>query len=249
MPLSVVFVAMITLNNLCLMYVEVSFYNVARSLTICFNVAFTYLLLGKVTSSKTMATLLVVVAGFYVGADSEVNFSMIGTIFGVMSSCFVSLNSIFTKKVLPAVDQDKWVLAFYNNVNASILFLPCILFSGELAILQENMDMLMSPFFWGAMTLSGLLGFCIGIAVVMQIKATTPLTHNVSGTAKACAQTMLAFLLWGNPMTGGALMGVFLVLGGSLLYAYVRISQENEAKSAASAAVNNMEMGRPPANK
>ena len=34
MPLSVVFVGMITFNNLCLKWVEVSFYNVARSLTI-----------------------------------------------------------------------------------------------------------------------------------------------------------------------------------------------------------------------
>ena len=55
MPLSLIFVAMITLNNLCLKsirhsvhysirYVNVSFYLVARSRTIVFNVVLSYIL-------------------------------------------------------------------------------------------------------------------------------------------------------------------------------------------------------------
>ena len=38
LPLSIVFVGMITFNNLCLKYLGVSFYNVGRSLTTVFNV-------------------------------------------------------------------------------------------------------------------------------------------------------------------------------------------------------------------
>lgn len=36
---------MVTFNNLCLKYVEVSFYNVARSLTIVFNVGLSFTIL------------------------------------------------------------------------------------------------------------------------------------------------------------------------------------------------------------
>jgi GDP-fucose transporter C1 len=43
--LSLVFVGMVTFNNLCLKYVEVSFYNVARSLTIVFNVMLSFTIL------------------------------------------------------------------------------------------------------------------------------------------------------------------------------------------------------------
>lgn len=57
---------MITLNNVCLQFVEVSFYNVARSLTIVFNVVFTYWILNETTSIKTCLTLAIVVAGFVV---------------------------------------------------------------------------------------------------------------------------------------------------------------------------------------
>ncbi len=46
-PLSIVFVAMITFNNLCIKYVGVAFYYVNRSLTTIFNVVFSYVFLGE----------------------------------------------------------------------------------------------------------------------------------------------------------------------------------------------------------
>lgn len=235
LPLSVVFVGMITFNNLCLKYVEVSFYNVARSLTICFNVVFTFVVLGDKTSAKTMATLAVVVLGFVLGSGSEVNFSLMGTVFGVMSSVFVSLNSIFTKGVMSAVDGDKWKLSAYNNMNAVIMFIPLILATGEYEIINQHADLLFSGFFWTMMTLSGVFGFGIGIATILQIKVTSPLTHNISGTAKACVQTILALMLWGNETNAANLFGTFLVLAGSLLYSYVRTLEMNEASSKAMA--------------
>ena len=62
---------MITFNNLCLKWVEVSFYNVARSLTIVFNVVLSFLILSSPSSSKTLMTLGVVVMGFFVGTSGE----------------------------------------------------------------------------------------------------------------------------------------------------------------------------------
>ena len=100
--------------------------NVARCLSIVFNVVFTYFALGKSTSLLTCSTLLVVILGFYCGIEGEVDFSFLGTVAGVLASLFVSLNSIYTTKVLPKVDNDKSLLLYYNNLNASFLFLPLI---------------------------------------------------------------------------------------------------------------------------
>ena len=222
LPLSLIFVGMVAFNNLCLQYVEVSFYNVARSLSIVFNVVFTYTLLGKTTSALTCLTLGFVIIGFVVGIDGEVNFSMLGTSAGVMSSLFVSLNSIYTSKVLPKVDNDKSALLFYNNYNAAFLFLPLIVLF-ETETIMENTSKLFSLFFWFAMSVTGVMGFAIGLVTVMQVKATSPLGHNISGTAKAAAQSLLAFYIWGNPATTKGVMGIFLVLGGSALYTYVQM--------------------------
>jgi len=223
LPLSLIFVGMIAFNNLCLQYVEVSFYNVARSLSIVFNVLFTYTVLGKPTSWLTCSTLLIVILGFYLGIDGEVNFSLIGTTAGVLASVFVSLNSIYTSKVLPKVNNDKSLLLYYNNLNASVLFLPLIgLF--EIGVIYENSAKLFSLFFWTSMTVTGVMGFAIGLVTVMQVKATSPLTHNISGTAKAAVQSLLAFYIWGNQATIKGVSGIFLVILGSGFYTWVQMN-------------------------
>jgi len=223
-PLSLVFVGMITFNNLCLKLVHVSFYNVARSLTIVFNVFFSRIFLGMPTSCKTMMCLGIVIGGFIMGAHGELDFSVIGTLSGILSSMFVSLNSIFTKKVLPVVDDNHWKLTYYNNVNACFLFLPLI-FYFEAEVIKDAHAQLTSGAFWSAMTVAGFFGFSIGIVTVLQIKATSPLTHNISGTAKAAIQSLMAFYLWGNTPTILGVLGIFTVLGGSLLYTFVKMKE------------------------
>mmetsp|Transcript_31666 Transcript_31666/g.46969 ORF Transcript_31666/g.46969 Transcript_31666/m.46969 type:complete len:359 (-) Transcript_31666:56-1132(-) len=227
-PLSIIFVGMITFNNLCLKWVAVSFYNVARSLTIVFNVFFSRALLGIPTSCQTMVCLLVVIFGFFLGTQGELDFSVKGTVAGVCSSLFVSLNSIFTKKVLPAVDDNHWRLTFYNNINACMLFLPLVAyFEGDIIFGAINAQ-LATAAFWSAMLVAGFFGFSIGIVTVLQIKATSPLSHNISGTAKAAVQSMMAFYIWGNQATVMGVLGIFIVLGGSLLYTFVKMNENKK---------------------
>ena len=53
---------------------------------------------------------------------------------------------------------------------------------------MQNLDKLVSSHFWFYMSVTGVMGFAIGLVTVMQVKATSPLTHNISGTAKAAVQ-------------------------------------------------------------
>ena len=233
LPLSLVFCGMIAFNNLCLAYVEVSFYQVARSLTIGFNVLFTWLLLGERTRLRTLGCLAVVVAGFAVSSGGEVRFSALGTFFGVISSAFVSLNSIYTKTVLRgAVGGNQWALAAYNTINAAAIFGALSLVLGEPAAAAAS-PALASPRFWGLLLASGAAGFGIGILTIMQIEVTSPLTHNISGTAKSAVQTALALLIWRNPTTPLNLAGTGLVLAGSFAYALERHRELGAAEAEA----------------
>lgn len=228
-PLSLIFIGMIICNNLCLKWVEVSFYNVARSLTICCNVFFSSLLLGSHTSPKTMGCLAIVIVGFFIGSSGELSFSLRGTVAGMLASLFVSLNSIFTKKLLSVVDNDHWKLTFYNNVNASFLFLPLILLFEHKPLYDALGQQFLYAVFWLAMLIAGIFGFLIGIVTVLQIKHTSPLTHNISGTAKAAVQSILAFYIWKNEPTFLGVLGIFVVLGGSLLYTVVKMEEGKKA--------------------
>jgi len=102
-----------------------------------------------------------------------------------------------TSQILPVVDDNHWRLTFYNNVNASLLFLPLIGYYEKDVLIKSIDDQLVSPIFWSAMSVAGFFGFSIGIVTVLQIKATSPLTHNISGTAKAAVQSLMAFYIWG----------------------------------------------------
>lgn len=124
--------------------------------------------------------------------------------------------------MLPKVDGDKSLLLFYNNVNGSILFLPFITLF-ELSLLHEHVEKFLSIYFWLAMIVSGIMGYAIGLVTVMQVKYTSPLTHNISGTAKAAVQSLLAFYIWGNEATFNGILGILFVIIGSGLYTWVQM--------------------------
>ena len=147
--------------------------------------------------------------------------SLIGVIFGVCASLFVALNSIFTKKVLPAVDDSIWKLALYNNLNAVILFFPLMMLSGEFSTVY-HFSKLPDITFWTLMCLGGVFGFAIGYVTGLQIQVTSPLTHNISGTAKACFQTFLATMYFGELKSILWWFSNFVVIFGSGLYTFVR---------------------------
>ncbi|PRP80125.1 hypothetical protein PROFUN_12208 [Planoprotostelium fungivorum] len=224
LPLAVVFVGMVAFNNLCLANVEVTFYQVVRSLTIVFTIIFTFTILGQSTSMATIQASAIVVLGFFVGSYGEVNFSWAGVIYGVTSSAFVSLYGIYVKKVMSAVNGDQWRLLIYNTGISIVLMLPTLWLMGEASELSSN------PKFyelsnWIGMTVTGIFGFLINIAVFLQIKYTSPLTNNISGTLKACLQTLFAMIWYQNEVSSMAALGIFLVIAGSAYYSQVKYSE------------------------
>jgi solute carrier family 35 (GDP-fucose transporter), member C1 len=95
--------------------------------------------------------------------------SIKGVIFGVSASLFVALNAIYTKKCLPMVNESVWMLAFYNNLNACLLFLPAMLLTGDYSAIF-NFAHLSSVSFWTVMSIGGLFGFAIGYVTGLQIQ-------------------------------------------------------------------------------
>lgn len=229
MPLTLVFLGMIIFNNLCLKYVQVSFYQVARSLTIVFNVILTYFLLNQRTSNRSLVAVGIVISGYLLGCEGELDFSFIGVFYGISASFFVAMYSIYVKQTLKYVGDDSWKLMIYNNINAMILMPFLFLLAGEYSQLKTSY-VFEEMYFWNVIILTGLFGFLINIATFLQIQTTTPLTHNVSGTAKSGFQTMLAYMITGNQFTLSSVFGNILVLGGSLLYAYIRMKEAESKK-------------------
>lgn len=160
------------------------------------------------------------------GSSGELSY--VGVVFGVLASLCVSLNAIYTKRNLEVVDHNIWRLQLYNNFNAIFLFLPLMALMGEFSRLY-NFPLIKSLHFWGIMTLSGFFGIAIGYVTGLQIKVTSPLTHNISGTAKACAQTIIAVFVNREVKTPLWWLSNGLVIGGSGMYSKVRHDEMREA--------------------
>ncbi|VDN03005.1 unnamed protein product [Thelazia callipaeda] len=231
LPLSFVFVGMITTNNLCLKYVGVSFYYIGRSLTTVFNMVLSYFLLGQITSFKSILCCALIISGFLLGVNQEDaagTLSTTGVIYGVASSVCVALNAIYTQRVLPTVGGsiaqltlDRFFISRHNNMNALILFLPIVLFSGDINEILY-FPHLLSSWFWILMSLSGVFGFLISYVTGWQIQVTSPLTHNISGTAKAASQTVIAVVWWQEVKPLLWWISNTIVLFGSTLYTIVK---------------------------
>ena len=155
-------------------------------------------MLGERTSYKALGCCGLIIGGFFLGIEQENSLgtlSFFGAFCGIASSVFVALNAIYTTRCLPCVDKNVWRLCLYNNFNACILFLPLMLIFGELPIIFKYPKLFNLQFLF-AMTLAGVLGFSMGYVTGYQIQITSPLTHNVSGTAKSYVQTLLAVIAY-----------------------------------------------------
>jgi GDP-fucose transporter C1 len=95
--------------------------------------------------------------------------SVIGVIYGVLASLFVALNAIYTKKSLSSVGDSIWRLTMYNNLNAFFIFIPLMLFNGELGVVPYS-ENIMTFHFWAMMSLSGFFGFIMGYVTGWQIQ-------------------------------------------------------------------------------
>ena len=164
--------------------------------------------------------------------------SYLGVFFGVSASLCVALYAIFTKKTLPSVDNNVWRLTLYNNVNGAIIFLPLIVIFGEVPTII-HFEALTSVKFWGFMFAAGVAGFAIGYVTGLQIQFTSPLTHNISGTAKACAQTVMGSIWYHEPRSGMWWFSNMVVLFGSFMYTMVKrweMVKDSESKGKKAAA-------------
>lgn len=91
---------------------------------------------------------------------------------------------------------------------------------GELTTLSEYKNY--SFRFFSIMMLSGLFGFLIQFSSVLQIKLTSPLTHNISGTVKSCVQTVIAVIYYNQMKSFLWWLSNLLVIVGSLAYTRLR---------------------------
>ena len=229
-PLSILYCLMVTMSNLCLKYVEVSFYQISRSLGIPMIPLINYLLFGETTTLRTVLSCITVVVGYIAGVDGEVNFSLKGTLFGLGASAVGTFYTIYLKRYLSNVVNNSWLLTFYTNFNSCIILPFLCLINGEIPVIwSHRSELTLHYYMW--ICVSGIIGLFVGITTYLQIQYTSSLSHNISGVMKNCIQTFMGAYFYGTHITAKGLAGILLVVGGSFSYAMERIQSNKNAEN------------------
>ncbi|KAF9312254.1 hypothetical protein BG003_006453 [Podila horticola] len=239
-PLIAINVIGLGLNTVCLVYVDISFYQIARGLVLPFTVVFTFAILHQPSSRFVIAACTIVFAGFMTGITADINVSLPGVIFGVASSITTSLRAIVIKRSLNSVNGVSMDLVYYNNVLSVVAMLPILVASGEVAsvasLYHEVNDQNALKRFLLGIVVTGILGFLVNVAGFLQIAHTSPTTHMVSAAVRGVLQTLLGYFAFKEIITAGRLVGIVLILGGSTVYTYAR-DKEMRAKDKAKATI------------
>ena len=239
LKLTCAYVGMLVFNNLCLKSVGVPFYQIARSMTLTFTVLFAVIILRQAVSVRVMLCCGLVVGGFLLGIDQEKlagTLSVQGVVFGVTTSVFIALCGVFTKQALTVVDKDSVRLTLYNNANAFVLLTPVVFGTGQaqgvllLGLLGDHQ-------FVSLLVGSSALGFLIGWISAVQINVTSPVTHHISSNSKAVVQTLIAVVYYVDIKPLLWWVSVFMVVGGALAYALVRLREMAHSAAEASSDV------------
>eukprot|EP00922_Rhytidocystis_sp_ex-Travisia-forbesii_P052212 GHVS01077483.1.p1 GENE.GHVS01077483.1~~GHVS01077483.1.p1 ORF type:complete len:464 (-),score=37.88 GHVS01077483.1:243-1634(-) len=231
LPLSLAFVGMIGFSNVCLKYVQVSTYQVARALTLLLNLILSYLILGTSVSFKAGAACAVVMSGFFVGSMDPQTLSLLGIGTGVMASLFQAFYMVQIKSALAHLNDDQNILLFYNLLLSSLIFFPVIFLAGEGNFINELPLSTMHPSFfstWSLLISSGLTGILLTIATYWCVRVTSPVTYNIVGYAKSCLQSVAAIVLLGDIVTARSLLGIMLTLAGSFWYSRAKMAEMKE---------------------
>jgi len=236
LPLVAINVLGLSFNTVCLQYVDASFYQVARALVLPFTVLFSYIFLKQKSSAMILLSCSIVCMGFLIGVSSErLTISMVGILFGVLSSVSTALHSVVIKKSLDVVQGNTMELVYYNNLLSIIAFTPLIfLFNEQTEIAKllsgsDQYNSLLKTFVSGIFV-TGFFGFLINIAGFLQIKVTSPVTHMISSAFRGVVQTILGALIFGEILTSGRVGGIILILAGSCYYTWIK-DRENRSNT------------------
>ncbi|RHZ69016.1 hypothetical protein Glove_291g41 [Diversispora epigaea] len=226
LPLIIINVLGLSFNTLCLQYVDASFYQVARALVLPFTVLFSFIFLKQKSSELVLLACLIVCIGFIVGVSSErLTVTMLGTLFGVLSSISTALHAIVIKKSLEVVKGNTMELVYYNNLLSIFAFTPLIFLFNEQMEVSDLLISKSNPSFRTfviGIFITGFFGFLINIAGFLQIKVTSPVTHMISSAFRGVIQTVFGALIFGDILTIGRVEGIALILAGSCFYTWIK---------------------------
>eukprot|EP00938_MAST-03A_sp_MAST-3A-sp1_P003255 g3255.t1 len=214
LPISIAVASSFLFHRIALMYGSVGLTITVKSMSTVFVALLSRRFLGETLSLSASVALGLIVIGIIVASSSDVKFNWICCLAASISGLSVSLKVVLNKIALNRIECSKNEM-YYNTMSiASLLVLPvCILMEKDAAShIQNSQDAAMSVLLSG----SGLAWMEIGSYALIAL--VTPVTHAVCNGIRSLVVIVAGVIYFKTPMPPQKMLGVGIVLFGSLLY-------------------------------
>lgn len=222
LPLSCSYTVMVVANNYCLLHVPVASYQVARALTLLFNVILSRLLLGMGVRHQVVLACCITSLGFCIGGLDTRTLSPAGCLAGAVGSFSQAVYTVSVARFLGVV-PDQTRLLYYNAVLSLVLLLLAFAATGDIgAVFDFGTTLVTNPKHTLLIAVGGLFGVLVNFASYWCLRYTSPLSFNITGYAKSGLQSLGGILIAHEPYSASSLTGIALTLSGSFYYSLLQ---------------------------
>jgi len=113
---------------------------------------------------------------------------------------------------------------YYSNYMNAVFLTPVVLLNGELSSLSQRLaggGEEVRVFVVGC-AITGIFGFMLGVANLLSIKVTSPVTHMVSSAARSVLQTFLGVYFFRDIISGSRAGSIVIITVGALFYTWIQ---------------------------
>ncbi|KAF8327288.1 uncharacterized protein EI90DRAFT_2928772 [Cantharellus anzutake] len=232
-PVSLIGIAGIIFNTLCLKDVDASFFQIARGLILPLTVVVSAIATRTMPRYKVLRAAFVVTGGFFIGATPSSYFSRHTTaldvtarslVYGILSSLMTALHAVMVKSAQQYMGGNNVIgMAYWTNLIAICALPPFVILNEEVgAVLALNGEE-MKVFVIGC-AVTGFFGFLLCMAGLLSIKVTSPVTHMFSSAARSVIQSVLGVVIFGDVITPNRASSIFVITAGTVYYTWLKSS-------------------------
>mmetsp|Transcript_6147 Transcript_6147/g.11107 ORF Transcript_6147/g.11107 Transcript_6147/m.11107 type:complete len:359 (+) Transcript_6147:467-1543(+) len=227
---AVFFIANVSVGLYALKIVNIPMFSAFRRLTVLNVIIMEYFVLKKLSSRKVLFCVAFMIIGSIVAAVGDLTFDPLGYILVFLNNLLTAGNLVSIKKASQVVSLDAMAMFYY----VSLVSLPLV---ALLAVGVGDMEKawaalltqpeLQTPGFLVALCLSASSAFLINYTTNLCTQVTSALTTCITGQTKNILQTLIGIFSWGYEASPLNLLGLFLALVASTLFAQVKYQESN----------------------
>jgi len=159
--------------------------------------------------------------------------------YGTLSAFMTAVHAVLVKSAVKTLEGSVLKMTYWGNLMSGIFLVPCILLNGEVQIFITKIVLATttsadsnelyeraverSTFLIGSLV-TGFFGFLLGLAGLLSIKVTSPVSHMVSSAARSVLQTVLAVWVFGEIVTRRRALSIGVITLGALYYTWIQSS-------------------------